>query len=192
VRGSHVSQFMRSVGHGPGLGGCGFFGVRKLGAGDLQLVILALLAESPRHGYEIIKTLEMISNGFYAPSPGMVYPALTYLEKVGDASVESKGSKKLYRITGLGLARLEENRAFVDAVLAHLARLGRKLERVRQVFALDQSNTDVDVNPVAVDKAERELHAALTAKLNASPSVEELTRVAEVLQRATHELRGKK
>src|SRR5438105_719498 len=90
--------------HGAGLGGRGFFGGRKLGSGELQLVILALLEESPRHGYEIIKALEETSRGFYTPSPGMVYPALTYLEEVGYATVEAKGSKKLYRITDAGSA----------------------------------------------------------------------------------------
>jgi len=109
ARGTHLSQIMASVGLGPGLGGCGLFGVRKLGSGDLQLIVLALLAERPRHGYEIIKTLEMISKGYYTPSPGVVYPALSYLETVGYASVKSEGTKKLYRITGVGLARLRRS-----------------------------------------------------------------------------------
>src|SRR5215469_10345922 len=77
---------------GTGMGGGGFRTGRKLGAADLQLVILALLKERPRHGYEIIKALEERSAGFYVPSPGMVYPALTYLEEVGQAIVESDGT----------------------------------------------------------------------------------------------------
>ena len=113
----HFAGFGARFGHGDGVGGRGFFGGRKLGSGELQLVILALLEERPRHGYEIIKALEDTSKGFYAPSPGMVYPALTYLEEVGYATVEAEGSKKLYRITDAGLAQLNENRAFVDAVV---------------------------------------------------------------------------
>src|SRR5512144_1736182 len=66
----------------------GFRSGRKLGADHLQLVILALLEEKPRHGYEIIKALEERSGGFYSPSPGTIYPALTYLEELGYASVE--------------------------------------------------------------------------------------------------------
>src|SRR6202158_3229989 len=93
--GGHFCRFAAAFVHGPGLGGRGFFGGRKLGSGELQLVILALLEERPRHGYEIIKALEETSKGFYAPSPGMVYPALTYLEEVGYATVEAEGSKKL-------------------------------------------------------------------------------------------------
>ena len=114
---------------GDGIGGRGFFAGRKLGSGELQLIILALLDERPRHGYEIIKAIEETSKGFYAPSPGMVYPALTYLEEVGEATVEQEGSKKLYRITDAGRARLSEHRAFVDAVLAQLARIGAKWTR---------------------------------------------------------------
>src|ERR1700692_4422773 len=127
----HLRWFGAKLGRGAGLGGRGFFGGRKLGSGELQLVILALLEERPRHGYEIIKALEETSSGFYVPSPGMLYPALTYLDEVGYATVEAEGSKKLYRITDAGLAQLNENRAFVDAVLAQLAQVGSKMERVR-------------------------------------------------------------
>src|ERR1044072_3839042 len=73
-----------------GMGGRGFRTGRKLASGDLQLIILALLAEKPHHGYEIIKALEDRSHGFYAPSPGMVYPALTYLEEIGHATIEAE------------------------------------------------------------------------------------------------------
>jgi DNA-binding PadR family transcriptional regulator len=174
---------------------CPFLTGRKIGAfggagvGN-PLVILALLEERPRHGYEIIKALEETSKGFYAPSPGMVYPALTYLEEVGYATVEAEGSKKLYQITAAGLEKLNENRAFVDAALTQLARIGSKMERVRQAFAGDEPG---DVGHRAVDEARQALRAALISKLNASPSAEELQRVSEVLKRATDELRrGKK
>ena len=176
------------LGHGGGLGGRGFFGGRKLGSGGLQLVILALLEERPRHGYEVIKALEQTSKGFYSPSPGMVYPALTYLEEVGYATVEAEGSKKLYRITEAGIAKLDEDRAFVNVVLAQLARIGSKMDRVRQAFAGDEQ---AEVGHHGVDEARQALRAALIAKLNASPSDEELKRITEVLRRATDELRRK-
>ena len=191
VHGGHFGHYARGFGHGAGLGGRGFFGGRKLGSGELQLVILALLDERPRYGYEIIKALEETSKGFYSPSPGMVYPALTYLEEVGYATVETEGSKKLYRITESGRARLAENRAFVDAVLAQLARVGDTMDRVRQVFASDDLGAAGDAGHAAVDQARRELRAALIAKLNAAPSQEELQRVADVLRNATGALRRK-
>jgi DNA-binding PadR family transcriptional regulator len=190
VHGSHFGGFGADFGNGGGLGGRGFFGGRKLGSSELQLVILALLEEAPRHGYEIIKALEETSKGFYAPSPGMVYPALTYLEEVGFATVETEGSKKLYQLTDVGRGKLNENRAVVDAILAQLARVGSKMERVRQAFAGEDSG---DVGHRAVDEARRELRSALISKLSASPSDNELQRVSEVLRRATEELRqGKK
>jgi len=190
AHGSHFGGFGAAFVHGGGLGGRGFFGGRKLGSGDLQLLIMALLEERPRHGYEIIKALEETSKGFYVPSPGMVYPALTYLEEIGYATVEADGSKKLYRITDAGLAKLNEDRAFVDAMLSQLARIGGKMDQVRKAFANDEH---ADVGHRAVDEARQALRAALIAKLSASPSDEELQRVSEVLQRATDELRrGKK
>src|ERR1700732_2965748 len=117
AHGGHFGGFGAPFGHGGGCGGRGFFGGRKLGSGELQLVILALLEERPRHGYEIIKALEETSKGFYAPSPGMVYPALTYLEEVGYATVAAEGVKKLYQVTDEGRAYLAQNRATVDAIL---------------------------------------------------------------------------
>jgi DNA-binding PadR family transcriptional regulator len=190
AHGSHFGGFGAAFVHGGGLGGRGFFGGRKLGSGDLQLLIMALLEERPRHGYEIIKALEETSKGFYVPSPGMVYPALTYLEEIGYATVEADGSKKLYRITDAGLAKLNEDRALVDAMLSQLARIGGKMDQVRKAFANDEQ---ADIGHRAVDEARQALRAALIAKLSASPSNEELQRVSEVLQRATDELRrGKK
>jgi hypothetical protein len=58
----------------------GFRTGRKLASDDLQLLLLALIAEKPSHGYDLIKLLEERSGGYYVPSPGMIYPALTYLE----------------------------------------------------------------------------------------------------------------
>jgi DNA-binding PadR family transcriptional regulator len=191
AHGSHFGGLASRFSRGDGSpGGRSFFGGRKLASGDLQLVILALLEEHPRHGYEVIKALEETSKGFYTPSPGMVYPALTYLEEVGYATMEAEGSKKLYRITDAGLAKLDEDRPFVNAVLAQLARIGSKMDRVRQAFAGDDQPDGVHR---AVDEARQALRAALIAKLNASPSDEELVRISEVLRRATDELqRGKK
>src|SRR5271154_6736092 len=105
---------------GRGFGGGDFRTGRKLSSGDLQLIILALLAEKPRHGYELIKALDERSGGFYVPSPGMIYPALTYLEEIGHATVEPEGTKKLYRISEEGRGHLEQNRTAADALMAQL------------------------------------------------------------------------
>jgi DNA-binding PadR family transcriptional regulator len=182
-------------GHGPfaggfadgtGMGGGGFRTGRKLGAADLQLVILTLLKEKPHHGYEIIKALEERSGGFYVPSPGMVYPALTYLEEVGQAQVESEGTKKLYRITEAGEARMKDDQATADAILTQLERIGRKMERVREVFAGEAADEEMTQGVRAM---RHELRGLLRERRHASP--EEQQRIAEILKRAIDEIRSK-
>jgi DNA-binding PadR family transcriptional regulator len=108
---------------------------RMLAQGDLRLIALALIAEQPRHGYEIIKLLEDKTAGWYSPSPGIVYPTLTYLEEAGYVTVQAEGAnKKLYTITEEGRAYLEQNRAFVDTVLERLSMIGEKATRIREHF----------------------------------------------------------
>src|SRR5512142_2757066 len=80
--------------HGGGRGGLGRF----FAHGNLRLVILNLIGEKPRHGYEIIRAIEDAVGGAYSPSPGVIYPTLTLLEELGFVTVESaEGGKKLYR-----------------------------------------------------------------------------------------------
>jgi len=91
--------------------------------GDLRLVLLKLIAETPRHGYELIKAVEEAVGGAYAPSPGVVYPTLTLLEDMGYATVraEGEGAKKLYAATPEGEAYLAENAKTVEALFARMA-----------------------------------------------------------------------
>lgn len=110
---------------------------RKLSAADLQLVILALISEKPRHGYEIIKALDDLSHGFYVPSPGIIYPSLTYLQEAGYAAVEAEGARKLYRVTAAGRSHLAEHRDVADATLSQIERAGLKMERLREAVAED-------------------------------------------------------
>jgi DNA-binding PadR family transcriptional regulator len=173
---------------GMGMGGAAFRAGRKLASGDLQLVLLALLAEQPSHGYELIKALEERSGGFYAPSPGMVYPALTWLEEVGYASVTADGSKKLYSITDAGRAYLNEHQEAADAMLAQLEHIGRKMGRVREIFGgFDEGDEFGDSREV--HSARRELKQALREKRGAS--AEERARIAAILKSAAAQIRGK-
>ena len=83
-------------------------GERVFEQGDLRLLLLSLIAEKPRHGYELIKAVEDSVGGAYSPSPGVVYPTLSLLEDLGHAKVEeAEGGKKLYAITPEGSAFLE-------------------------------------------------------------------------------------
>ena len=105
---------------------------RMLAQGDLRLVALALIAEAPRHGYEIIKLVEEKTADWYSPSPGIVYPTLTYLEEAGYVTASTEGAKKLYTITDEGRAYLEANRDLVDVVLDRLTALGERVNRWRR------------------------------------------------------------
>ena len=123
-------------GRGGGRGGPGdmFRAGRMLADGDLKLITLSLLAEAPRHGYDIIKALEERTSGIYSPSPGVVYPTLTFLEEAGYAASAADGNKKVFSITEEGQAHLNENREMIDGVLEHLERFGRKMAKARDWF----------------------------------------------------------
>jgi DNA-binding PadR family transcriptional regulator len=105
----------------------GRFGLGRLFAhGDLRLVILHLIAEQPRHGYDIIKAIEDEVGGAYSPSPGVVYPTLTMLEELGYVTVSTgDGARKLHTITAEGRAYLDAYRPTVDALLARMAEANR-------------------------------------------------------------------
>jgi DNA-binding PadR family transcriptional regulator len=91
--------------------------------GDLKYVILRLLEEKPRHGYDIIKELESRFGGQYAPSPGTVYPTLTMLEDLGYARVvPEEGGKKIYEITDEGRKHLADHSSTVDDIFERIAR----------------------------------------------------------------------
>lgn len=108
---------------------------RKLSSEDLQLVILALLEQQPSHGYELIKSVEEVSDGYYTPSPGMVYPALTFLEEIGWADVEVIGTKKRYRLTAEGIAALEADRSRAEWILSEFKSIGQRMDDARKAFA---------------------------------------------------------
>jgi DNA-binding PadR family transcriptional regulator len=149
-------------------------GGRLLGHGDLKLLLLALIEQQPRHGYELIRTIEEMFHGQYSPSPGAVYPTLTMLEELGHASVENEqGGRKLYAITAEGRAFLEQNRAAVDAMTErtkHGARLIAKLSL-----------------PMAVRKAMHVLkHAVLMRAGDWNKA--EAQRVAAILERAATDI----
>ncbi|MGI9170035.1 MAG: PadR family transcriptional regulator [Caulobacteraceae bacterium] len=96
-------------------------GGRVFEQGDLRHVMLALIAQKPSHGYELIKEIEDRLGGAYSPSPGIVYPTLTLLEELGYLTLaQGDGAKKAYTITTEGRAALERERAKVDAIFARM------------------------------------------------------------------------
>jgi DNA-binding PadR family transcriptional regulator len=88
--------------------------------GELRLVVLALISERPRHGYQIIKEIEDRVAGTYTPSPGVIYPTLTMLEELGQATVSESEGKKLYAITADGITYLAANKSAVDNALQRM------------------------------------------------------------------------
>jgi DNA-binding PadR family transcriptional regulator len=94
---------------------------RFLEHGDLKMLVLHLINEQPRHGYEIIKAIEDLTGGAYAPSPGIVYPTLTLLEELGQVASTAEGTRKSFVTTEDGRQALAENQAEVTAILARIA-----------------------------------------------------------------------
>jgi DNA-binding PadR family transcriptional regulator len=133
-RGSHDLHAI--FGHGRhgfgGRSGRGERGGRRrvFDAGELKLVLLKLIEEQPRHGYDLIREIESLSGGAYVPSPGVIYPTLTLLSDMGlITEANSEGNRKLYEITHAGSVHLTERTLEVEAALAKLAELGSRRER---------------------------------------------------------------
>ncbi|ESQ80349.1 PadR family transcriptional regulator [Asticcacaulis sp. YBE204] len=151
----------RGGGRGPG-------GGRMFGHGGLRLVLLSLLKEKPSHGYELIKAVEDRLNGAYAPSPGVVYPILTWIEELGYATVETTdGNRKLYTLTEAGEAYLTENADIVAEAMSRLDRGGKRAGRPPQIVrAIENFKTAMhlrlerDLTPEQIDAIADILDAA--------------------------------
>jgi DNA-binding PadR family transcriptional regulator len=150
-------------------------GGRMFEQGDLKYVILQLLDEKPRHGYEIIKELEDRFAGAYSPSPGTVYPTLTMLVDLGFATArDEEGGKKIYEITDAGRAHLAEHRSTVDDIFERMAQFGSSFFGGRMM----------DVNRAFADLG-RSVYGSAFRK----PMTEEvMTKVKDVLERAAKDV----
>ena len=157
---------------GPGRHRGGRIG-RFLEHGDLRFIVLALLAEQPRHGYELIKAIEERLGGAYVPSPGVVYPTLTWLEELGYAALAGDaGSKKLYAATPEGLEYLEKNKGLVEAIFARM----------------DQAGGQGDFAP-RILRAMGNVKMALKLRLASSPlTSEQVDKIAAALDAAALEI----
>jgi DNA-binding PadR family transcriptional regulator len=103
----------------------------KIAEGDLRMVALALIAEAPRHGYEIIKLIEEKTADWYSPNPNVVYPTLNNLAEAGYVTASAE-PPRLYTITDDGRSYLEQNRKAADVVLGRLTALGERVSRWRR------------------------------------------------------------
>jgi DNA-binding PadR family transcriptional regulator len=160
---------------------------RMLAQGDLRLIALALIAEAPRHGYEIIKLLEEKTGDWYSPSPGIVYPTLTYLEEAGYVTASAEGSKKLYTITEEGSTYLKANRDVVDTVLDRLTALGERVNRWRRASRGERSERGN--LPPLTEAALDHLRETIGKRLEGDPEAE--AQFVEILARAAADLQRK-
>lgn len=179
---------------GVGLGGRAFAMGRKLASAELQLLMLRLLADEPHHGYQIIKALDERSNGFYVPSPGMVYPALTHLEDLGHALVQTDANRKRYHITDAGRRHLEEHRPAADALIAQFERVADRMERVRHALNAEQGANEPETRPQRrgskdLLRARHDLDLALAGQWDGPR--EQQQRIVEILQRAAADIAAK-
>lgn len=147
-------------------------GGRVFDHGDLRWVVLGLLAEKPRYGYDIIKELEERVGGEYSPSPGVVYPTLTLLEEMGLATIsEQTGNRKLYTLTPEGLAQYETNKPLIESIMSRI------------------SGSDRRGPPPTVIRALENLMMAARLRLRGGGMTEDQARaMAAVLDRAAREI----
>lgn len=164
---------------------------RKLGATDLRLMLLRLLADKPAHGYELIKALEERSGGYYVPSPGMIYPALGHLQRAGLAASEPQGQRKRYHLTDAGARHLGEQHQAAEALAARFRRVGERMQHLRRALgtadaaAMDPLGWSI---PPGLNDAWWELRVAVGWP--EQPTAQETARIAAILREACARIRG--
>ncbi|WP_271084236.1 PadR family transcriptional regulator [Brevundimonas sp. NIBR11] len=162
-------------GHGL-FGGRGGPGRRMFGPGDLRIVALALIKQEPRHGYDLIKAIEAMFGGAYAPSPGVVYPTLSMLADEGlIAGVEDTTGKRVFSLTDEGKVWLDENRTAVDGVMQRMALAARLISG--------------EQTPEVVKEALHTLRQAVIMKPG-DWSEPETAKVVDALMKAVREISG--
>ena len=150
---------------------------RVFDGSELKLVLLRLIADQPRHGYDLIRGVEERTGGAYAPSPGVIYPTLTMLDDMGlIGEQQSEGSKKLFAITEAGEAHLAEHADQVVGLFARLDMLGAQRARTEggSVRRAMGNLRQVLVNRLAGDVSEETLHAVTDIIDEAAQKIERL------------------
>jgi DNA-binding PadR family transcriptional regulator len=161
---------------------------RKFSSAELQTLLLALLGDEPRHGYQLMRQIEARSNGCYRPSAGVVYPALGHLEQAGYLLGVAAGKRKRYRLTEAGRRQVEASRQSAQVLWAKLDSLGQKMALVRRAFAHDEARSQSDArgSGPSVVAAFETLQALVLAGEQGSP--EEQRRIVAALERAAQEI----
>ena len=147
---------------------------RMFDNGELRLILLHLINEEPRHGYDLIRAIEGLSRGAYAPSPGVVYPTLTMLKDLDLISEpDTDNLRKLFSITPQGRAELEANGAVVTTLLQRLSAVAQIRERI-------------DATPVR--RAMHNLKSVLFNKLSAETDRETVLQLVALIDEAAQKI----
>lgn len=178
---SHHHGHMRRRGHWsegedwPGRHGRGRGRHRMFDGGELKLVLLRLIREEARHGYDLIKAVETLTGGAYAPSPGVVYPTLTLLKDMGfvEEIDNPSSSRKLYQVTEEGIAHLEQQQELVGELI-------KRLESVAEA----RGRTDA----LPVRRAMNNLRTALIDKLTRGAKRETVLDIAALIDEAAQKI----
>ncbi|MBP1147032.1 MULTISPECIES: PadR family transcriptional regulator [Pseudomonas] len=141
-------------------------GPRVFAPGDLKLLLLALIAEQPAHGYDLIRKIEGLFEGAYCPSPGVIYPTLTFLEESEMVLGDAQAGKKLYTVTDAG------RQSLADQAVA--------LEGVRMRIDVSKRSLRGHDRPPEIHEAVHNLRHALQMH-HGRWSPEEILRVSELL-----------
>jgi DNA-binding PadR family transcriptional regulator len=161
---------------GDGSSGRGRRGRRRMfESGELRLVLLKLIADEPRHGYDLIRAIEELTGGEYAPSPGVIYPTLTLLQDMGlIEEAKEKGPRKPFQVTEEGRKQLEEKAEEVEALFERL-----------EEFAPDARSS----SGPAIGRAVKNLMTALSHRVGRDGLDEELLHeIAAILDEAAQRI----
>jgi DNA-binding PadR family transcriptional regulator len=146
-------------------------GARMFDSGALRLLVLGLIAEEPRHGYDIIRGLRARFQGSYSPSPGSIYPILQQLSEAGLVASTSHGPRRRFTVTEAGKAWLAEQSAELDAIKAQV------------------DSAAAPIGEQAIGESIRELRAALFSKMRKGAlDAHQAGRLRDVLERARREI----
>jgi len=159
---------------------------RKFNAEELQLKLLWCLRDAPAHGYQLIKSLSELSQGYYSPSPGVLYPALAQLQARGLAEVEQSGKRKSYRLTAAGREYLQAHHQQAELLIATLRHAAKKMQWLSLAGESEaQAAAATGWLPEFI-QARKSLRAALLAGSDADHAQQR--RIIEILQRAAADI----
>ncbi len=161
---------------------------RKLNARELSFLLLSLIEEEPAHGSALSERIERLSQGFYRPSPGSLYPALSTLAEQGWIERFKRGRRKVYALTETGRGHCRAHRDEVARTTERLTRAGRKLSAMRRAYELHMPDNESSTLAQAMLEARMDLKAALHGSLALPP--EKQRRIIDALEDTTALIRA--